>query len=288
VTAHPTAEWTSQQLRNAFPFEHFPRYLLRDRDAIFGQEFREQVQDMGIAEVLSTPRSPWQRAYVERVIGSIRREFLDHVIVFDEASLRRILASYFDYYHESRTHLSLEKDSLEPRPVHPQEIGPVMSLCVKLVDCTTATNAAPPEGTKSSSAPQKRREISRLKRAERIPVALRFAPRTQRVLTIEQRHRILVVGACARWPFEIVVRHRSLLHRVLGAAGVVYAVSRRRGKTTDAPIPAHVSGQGAEESELAANPTDDGGPECGSGRAWEKCGWPPRTPSKRGLENGDG
>jgi putative transposase len=128
VTAHPTAEWTSQQLRNAFPFEHFPRYLLRDRDAIFGQEFREQVQDMGIAEVLSTPRSPWQRAYVERVIGSIRREFLDHVIVFDEASLRRILASYFDYYHESRTHLSLEKDSPEPRPVHPQEIGPVMSL----------------------------------------------------------------------------------------------------------------------------------------------------------------
>jgi putative transposase len=96
VTAHPTAEWTSQQLRNAFPFEHFPRYLLRDRDAIFGQEFREQVQDMGIAEVLSTPRSPWQRAYVERVIGSIRRELLDHVIVFDEASLRRVLASYFD------------------------------------------------------------------------------------------------------------------------------------------------------------------------------------------------
>ena len=76
------------------------------------------------------------------------------------------------------------------------------------MDCTTATNAAPPEGTKSSSAPQKRREISRLKRAERIPVALRFAPRTQRVLTIEQRHRIFVVEACARWPFEIVVRHK--------------------------------------------------------------------------------
>ncbi len=70
VTAHPTAEWTGQQLREAFPFDHFPRYLLRDRDAIFGKDFREQVRDMGIREVLATPRSPWQRAYVERVIGS--------------------------------------------------------------------------------------------------------------------------------------------------------------------------------------------------------------------------
>jgi transposase InsO family protein len=82
VTAHPTAEWTAQQLREAFPFDQLPRYLLRDRDAIFGMEFRERVRDMGICEVLSAPRSPWQRAYVERVIGSIRRECLDHVIVF--------------------------------------------------------------------------------------------------------------------------------------------------------------------------------------------------------------
>ena len=82
VTAHPTAEWTGQQLRKAFPFEQVPRYLLRDRDAIFGEKFQRQVTDMGIHEVLSTPRSPWQRAYVERVIGSIRRECLDHVIVF--------------------------------------------------------------------------------------------------------------------------------------------------------------------------------------------------------------
>jgi putative transposase len=80
VTAHPTAEWTGQQLREAFPFAQLPRYLLRDRDAIFGAEFREQVRDMGICEVLSAPRSPWQRAYVERVIGSIRRECLEHVI----------------------------------------------------------------------------------------------------------------------------------------------------------------------------------------------------------------
>ena len=73
VTPHPTAQWTGQQLRNAFPFEQFPRYLLRDRDAIFGQDFRKQLPDMGIEEVLSTPRSPWQRAYIERGIGSIRR-----------------------------------------------------------------------------------------------------------------------------------------------------------------------------------------------------------------------
>ena len=78
--------------------------------------------------MLSTHHSPWQRAYVERVIGSIRRECLDHVIVFDERSLRRILSSYFNYYHRSRTHLSLEKDSPEPRPIQPPEIGPVVAL----------------------------------------------------------------------------------------------------------------------------------------------------------------
>lgn len=128
VTAHPTAEWTGQQLRDAFPFDQFPRYLLRDRDAIFGNDFREQLRDLGIHEVLSTPGSPWQRAYVERVIGSIRRECLDHVIVFHESSLRRTLASYFDYYHRSRTHLSLGKDTPEPRPIQPPEIGPVVSM----------------------------------------------------------------------------------------------------------------------------------------------------------------
>jgi hypothetical protein len=86
VTAHPTAEWTAQQLREAFPWDAAPRYLLRDRDRIFGDAFSKQVQDMAIEEVLSAPRSPWQRAYVERVIGTIRRECLDHVIVFNEAS----------------------------------------------------------------------------------------------------------------------------------------------------------------------------------------------------------
>src|SRR3974390_2607280 len=127
VTAHPTAEWTGQQLREAFPFEKVPRYLLRDRDAIFGEEFRRQVTDMGIQEVLSAPRAPWQRAYVERVIGSIRRECLDHVMVFHESSLRRILTSYFEYYHRSRTHLSLGKDSPEPRAIQPAEMGRVVA-----------------------------------------------------------------------------------------------------------------------------------------------------------------
>jgi transposase InsO family protein len=90
LTGHPTAEWTAQQMLEAFPFDTAPKYLLRDRDRIYGQEFRDQVAVMNINEVLSAPRSPWQRAYVERVIGSIRRECLDRVIVFDEESLRRL------------------------------------------------------------------------------------------------------------------------------------------------------------------------------------------------------
>jgi transposase InsO family protein len=128
VTAHPTAEWTAQQLREAFPFEQIPRYLLRDRDRIFGDEFRKDVKAMGIKEVLSAPRSPWQRAYVERVIGTIRRECLDHVIVLNEVSLYRHVKSFLAYYHESRTHLSLAKDPPEPRPVHPLELGAVVAI----------------------------------------------------------------------------------------------------------------------------------------------------------------
>jgi len=124
VTAHPTAEWTAQQMLEAFPFDSAPRYLLRDRDQIYREKFRKQVAVMNIDEVLSAPRSPWQRAYVERVIDSIRRECLDHVIVLDEESLRRTLRSYFSYYHRSRLHLSLERDSPESRPV--QSVGRVV------------------------------------------------------------------------------------------------------------------------------------------------------------------
>src|SRR3974377_1416999 len=94
VTAHPTAEWTAQQLREAFPYDRIPRYLLRDRDRIFGGEFFKQMKAMEIEEVLCPPRSPWQKAYVERFIGSIRRECLDHVIVFNEASLYRHVKSF--------------------------------------------------------------------------------------------------------------------------------------------------------------------------------------------------
>jgi putative transposase len=128
VTAHPTAEWTGQQLIQAFPWDSAPRYLLRDRDGIFGGEFVQQAKALGIQEVLSAPRSPWQRAFVERVIGTIRRECLDHWIVFHEASLRRTLALYFDYYHRSRTHLSLRKDAPEPRLVQPPEMGRVVAV----------------------------------------------------------------------------------------------------------------------------------------------------------------
>jgi transposase InsO family protein len=128
VTAHPTAEWTAQQLREAFPFDQIPRYLLRDRDKIYGEGFRRQVRDMQMQEVLTAPRSPWQRAYVERLLGSIRRECLDHVMVFSEASLRRILSAYFAYYHRTRPHLALAKDSPEPRTAQPPEWGGVVAI----------------------------------------------------------------------------------------------------------------------------------------------------------------
>ena len=127
----PPAEWTAQQLRDAFPWDTAPRYLLRDRDRIFGDAFSKQVQDMAIQEVLSAPRSPWQRAYVERVIGTIRRECLDHVIVFSEASLYRHVKSFVKYYHESRTHLSLGKDSPESRAVHFQQQTAIDTSAVK-------------------------------------------------------------------------------------------------------------------------------------------------------------
>ena len=124
----PTAEWAAQQLRNAFPWDTAPTYLLRDRDRIFGHEFVEQVNAMGIRQVLSAPRSPWQRAYVERIIGSIRRECLDHVIVFGERSLRRTLTSYCHYYHNWRTHLSLRKDAPCSRSMQAPSDGPIVEV----------------------------------------------------------------------------------------------------------------------------------------------------------------
>src|SRR5215471_8140869 len=148
VSRHPTAEWAGQQLRETFPFDQVLRYLLRDRDRIFGQDFREQVRDMDIEEVLSTPRSPWQRAYVERVIGSIRRECLDHLIVFNEASLRRALRSYFGYYHKSRTHLSLARTRPSRGRFRRREGGESWQY-PRSVDFTTATNDEPHEPRRS-------------------------------------------------------------------------------------------------------------------------------------------
>jgi len=117
VTAHPTSSWTAQQIIEAFPFDTAPGFVLRDRDGTYGKTFRRRVAGMGIREVLIAPRSPWQNAYVERVIGSVRRECLDHVIILNERHLRRILSRYLDYYHSSRTHLSMAKDTPVTRPV---------------------------------------------------------------------------------------------------------------------------------------------------------------------------
>ena len=128
VTAHPTTEWTAQQMREAFPWDTAPNYLLRDRDRIFGREFVDQLKAMGITQVLSAPRSPWQNAYAERVIGTIRRECLDHIIVINERSLHQHLQEFLDYYHNSRTHLSLDKDSPTPRAVQSEEFGQVIAL----------------------------------------------------------------------------------------------------------------------------------------------------------------
>jgi transposase InsO family protein len=114
VTEHPTAQWTAQQVVEAFPWDKAPRYLLRDRDRIYGAAFRQRVKHMGIKEVLTAPQSPWQNPYVERLIGSIRRECLDQVVVVHEQHLQRILTGYFAYYHSWRTHLSLTMDCPQP------------------------------------------------------------------------------------------------------------------------------------------------------------------------------
>ena len=128
VTEHPTAQWTAQQLVEAFPFDSAPRYLLRDRDSIYGGRFRNRVKSLGIDEVLTAPRSPWRNPYVERIIGSIRRECLNHVIIINERHLRRQLKSYSIYYHEARTHLSLDKQSPVPRSIEPPEQGKVVAI----------------------------------------------------------------------------------------------------------------------------------------------------------------
>jgi transposase InsO family protein len=128
VTEHPTAAWLSRQVTEGFPWDTAPRYLLRDRDASYGSEFCNRSEAMGITQVVTAPRSPWQNAYVERVIGSIRRECLDHVVIFNERHLHRVLSSYLDYYHRTRTHLSLGKDCPHSRPIQPPRVGRVVAI----------------------------------------------------------------------------------------------------------------------------------------------------------------
>jgi transposase InsO family protein len=108
VTEHPTAEWTSQQMVEAFGEKKAPPFLIRDRDPVCGLTFRERVKALGIEEVVISPHSPWQRPYLERVIGILRRECLDHAVVLGEAHLRRIVRSYVAFYHWARTHLTLD------------------------------------------------------------------------------------------------------------------------------------------------------------------------------------
>lgn len=128
VTSAPTSAWTAQQILEAFPEDSAPRYLLRDRDGVYGDTFRRRVEGMGIAEVLAAARSPWQNPYAERMIGTIRRDLLDHVIVLSEEHLRTQLHRYLRYYNGARTHLSLAKDAPEPRPVEPADLGDVVAL----------------------------------------------------------------------------------------------------------------------------------------------------------------
>jgi transposase InsO family protein len=114
VTRHPTAEWLARQLTEAFPWDSAPAYLVRDNDRAYGSVFTSRVRTMGIRDRPISPRSPWQNSHMERLIGTVRRECLDRMLIFGEAHLRRVLASYAAYYNQARTHLALQKDA----PLH--------------------------------------------------------------------------------------------------------------------------------------------------------------------------
>jgi len=115
VTTNPTAEWIAGQVTDAFPWDEALRYLIRDRDKAFGPTYTRRIRAMAIRDHPTASRSPWQNGYVERLIGSIRRESLDHLIVFDETQLRRVLKAYASYYNTIRTHLSLDKNAPDIR-----------------------------------------------------------------------------------------------------------------------------------------------------------------------------
>jgi transposase InsO family protein len=125
VTTSPTAEWVARQITEAFPWDGAPRYIIRDRDRIYGTVGTRRPRAIGIRDKPIAPSSPWQNGFAERIIGSIRRECLDHIIIFSEAHLRRILKSYADYYNSVRTHRSLHKDAPISRPI--QQTGIIRS-----------------------------------------------------------------------------------------------------------------------------------------------------------------
>ena len=126
VTSNPTSQWVARQLTEAFPWDEAPQFLIRDRDGAYGHSVRRRLNAMGIRDRPTSPRSPWQNGHVERVIGSIRRECLDHMIVLDEEHLRRVMRAYVNYYNNGRTHLSLGKDAPSGRSI--QEYGVVKSI----------------------------------------------------------------------------------------------------------------------------------------------------------------
>lgn len=123
VTEHPTAEWTGRQIREAFPWNDVPRYVLRDGAGDYGAAYQDVVESLGIEDLVTSLGSPWQNGHVERVIGFFRRECTDHVIVLNERHLLRILGRYVDYYNRSRTHLSLGKDAPAGRAVEEPAMG---------------------------------------------------------------------------------------------------------------------------------------------------------------------
>ena len=128
VTKNPSAEWVARQVTEAFPWDEAPHYLIRDRDRIYGSVVTRRLRAMGIRDKPTASASPWQNGYAEQLIGSIRRECVDHVIVLGEAHLRRILRSYARYYNDIRTHRSLDKDAPVSRPV--QRIGSIQSHAI--------------------------------------------------------------------------------------------------------------------------------------------------------------
>jgi transposase InsO family protein len=125
TTRHPTAEWIARQITEAFPWNEAPRYLIRDRDQVYGAAATRRLRAMGIRDKPIAPGSPWQNGFAERLIGSIRRECVDHIVVLGETHFRRVLKSYARYYNKLRTHRSLDKDAPVPRPI--QRTGSIMS-----------------------------------------------------------------------------------------------------------------------------------------------------------------